>query len=276
MRILKLSSVLAAALAVGGCFQMTTIVRVNGDGSGTIDHSMLVTKAALAQLRNFAALAGAAGGPVDVGLISEDQARAMASELGPGVTYVSSEPLDTPVGRGRRSTYAFTDISQIRISQAPHTDGLAMGTAIPGGSGRITCAFSREPNGNAVVHINLPEMTPSDLPFTAPRPDQPAGAPSNPAVAQQLAMARALLAGARLSIALEPDGELVKTNAPFVQGSRVTLLDVDVDQVLANEALFTRLRGATTAEELKEALKEVPGLRMPLEREITIEFTPAK
>ena len=42
--------VLACALTSTACFQMTTVLKVNGDGSGTIDHRMVYTKAALARL----------------------------------------------------------------------------------------------------------------------------------------------------------------------------------------------------------------------------------
>ncbi len=68
----------------------------------------------------------------------------------------------------------------------------------------------------------------------------------------------------------------MKTNSRFVDGARVTLLDLDLDQLLANETVFTKLQAADTPEAIKEALQDVPGLKIPLEREITIEFTPAK
>jgi hypothetical protein len=89
-------------------------------------------------------------------------------------------------------------------------------------------------------------------------------------------MARALLAGARIVIAVEPAGELVKTSSPFVDGARVTLLDVNLDEVLANETLIAKVKAATTPEETRAALSGVPGLRIALDREVTIEFTPTK
>ena len=243
---------------------MTTVVKVNGDGSGTIDHTLLVTKAALAQLRNFAALGGGRGQPLD--LTSEDQARSMADALGPGVAYVSSEPVDTPLGEGRHAVYAFRDISQVRISQQPRADGMPI--KVDAGSGDITCVMTHEPNGNAVLHINLPEI------------NLPSGfggaATGSPGLAQQLALVRSLLAGARVSIGVEPAGQLVTTSSPYVDGGHVTLLDVNLDQVLTNEALLMKLQGSTTPAEIKAALTDVPGLKITLDREVTIEFTPAK
>jgi hypothetical protein len=269
MRTIGLASLVALCLASSACFQMTTVVKVNGDGSGTIDHALVITKAALAQLRNFAALGGGGRGqPID--LTSEDQARAMASALGPGVTYVSSTPIDTPVGQGRRALYAFTDISQLRISDQPSTDGLPTRgrSSLNSRASDFTCTLTREPNGNAVLHISLPELN-----FSGALGDAAIG---NPPAAQQLAMVRTLLAGARISIGVEPAGHLVRTNSPFVDGERVTLLDVNLDQVLGNEAVIAKLQAASTPDELKAALTDLPGLKIPLDREVTIEFTPAK
>ncbi len=259
---------MAAGLATGGCFQMTTVVTVKGDGSGTVDHTMLVSKASLAQLRQFSALAGGRGQGQTFDLLSEDQARSMAATLGPGVTYVSSEPLDTQLAEGRRTTYAFTDVTQLRISEQPSADNLPVKTpsALKADANAITCSFTKEPNGNSTLHINLPE----------PAIASAIGDAANPALAQQLAMVRALLAGAKITIAVEPAGQLVRTTSPYVDGSRVTLLDADLDQLLGNEALLTRLQSAKTPDEVRAALKDVPGLKVTLEREVTIEFTPVK
>jgi hypothetical protein len=270
MRSSCLALLAVAALASGGCFQMTTIVRVNGDGSGTVDHTMLVSKAALAQLRQFAALAGGGRGQAQhLDFISEEQARAMAETLGPGVAYVSSSPIDTPLGEGRQATYSFADITALRISSQPKTDGLPVPSSVASASGDITCTFTREPNGNSVLRILLPEATIPDALANA-------SASAGPGFSQQLALVRTMLAGARILIAVEPAGQLVRTNSPYAEGARVSLLDVNLDQLLGNEAFMTRLQEARTADEVKAALRDVPGLKLTLDREVTIEFTPAK
>jgi len=266
MRSFALAIVLGAALVSGGCFQMTTVVSVNGDGSGTIDHTMLITKAALAQLRQFAALSGGRGQSID--LVSEEQARANAATLGPGVTYVSSAPIDTPLAQGRRATYAFTDISQLHISEQPAAPaGVSVKTKdLSTDSAPITLTMTHEASGNAVLHIRLPE------------PSLPTGFGGSDAAArtQQLAMVRTLLAGARILIAVEPQGALVKTSSPYVDGQRVTLVDVDLDQLLGNDALIARLQATTSADEIRAAVKDAPGVKITLDHEVTIEFTPAK
>ncbi len=139
MRHPRLLALLFASVLCAGCFQMTTIVKLNGDGSGTIEHSMLITKAALAQIRQFSALGGRAQ---TIDFVSEDQAKKMAETLGRGVTYVSSEAIDTPVGQGRNATYAFSDINTLRISPQPEA---------PGGISVKTQAFSPRPQRNHVL-----------------------------------------------------------------------------------------------------------------------------
>lgn len=244
---------------------MATVMKVNAGGSGTIEHRMLFTTQALAQLRQLAAFGGGRGQAIDP--TSEEQAREMTAALGPGVTYVSSTPVKTPTGEGRDAVYAFTDVNQVRVAAQPSAPGgVNMRTSVISTDAEsLTFALTHEANGNAVLHINVPE--PAILEALA----------TNTAAPQQLPTIKALLAGARISLVVEPAGQLVRTNSPHVDGQRVTLLEVDLDQVLKDpDALIAKLQAAKTPEEMKAALKDVPGLKLSLEREITVEFTPAK
>ena len=51
-------------------------------------------------------------------------------------------------------------------------------------------------------------------------------------------------------------------------------MEVDLDEVLKDETLLTRLGAATTVEELKAIVRNAPGLKISLDRDITVEFTP--
>ena len=95
MRYVRLLLLASAALVTGACFQISTVLTVNTDGSGTIQQRMLFTQAALTQLRQFSAFGGGGGGSQNFDPLSEQQARDAAATLGPGVTYVSSTPINT-------------------------------------------------------------------------------------------------------------------------------------------------------------------------------------
>jgi len=265
LRSFRAALLLCGAITTSACFQMTTVLKVNGDGSGTINHRMVYTKAALAQLKSFAALGGRGGGADP---LSEQQAKDLTASIGPGVTYTSSELITTPLGQGREAIYAFTDVSQLRISTQPAAPG---GIAIktqgfstqPSASESITFSMTHDPAGNAILHIHVPE--PNYLDFFG-----------SPQAASQIGMIKTMLAGARVLLAAEPAGTLVRTSSPFVDASRVTLLDIDLDTVLADDTLLPRIQAvAATPAEAKAVLLSAKGLKINLDPEITIEFTPA-
>jgi hypothetical protein len=262
MRSHALPALLFAAMTSSACFQMTTVLKVNGDGSGTIEHRMLYSKAALAQLRQFAALGGR-GQSVDPA--SEQQARELVTSIGSGVTYVTSTPITSPIGQGREATYAFTDVSQLRISTQPAAPaGVSLrAQGLSTDAETITLSITHEANGNAVLHINVPEPN-----FIE--------ALGKPGVTGQIAMIKSVLAGAHVLLAVEPAGPVVRTSSPYVEGQRVTLLEIDLDEALKDETLLPRLQAAATLDAAKAVINGVPGIKINLDREITVEFTPAK
>jgi len=261
MRLLRLASLLAAGVSCGACFQMTTLLKVKDDGSGTIEHRMVYSTRALAQMRGLASLRGGTNGkPIDVDPLSEQQARDIVSSLGPGVSYVTSTPIETPQSKGREATYAFTDVTQLRVSTQP---AAPTGISVAGASDSVTFSLEHAANGNSVLHIHVPEPGFLD-------------ALGSPQANSQIAMVKAMLGGAHVLLQVEPTGTLVKTSSPFLDGSRVTLLEIDLDEILKDETLVPRLQAAKTREEGKAILSKASGLKINFDRDITVEFTPAK
>jgi hypothetical protein len=260
----KTLAVAVLSLSLAGCFQSSTVIHVKADGSGTIDQRTLLTEAAVDQLRTFAILGGGNADAVDP--TSEANARAMAAAIGPGVAYVSSTPVDAGSAHGRETIYSFSDITQLRVSEQPSLPGnLKLPAAAGGDTSPISFAISRTPGGNVVVRLLVPR--PSIF------PTGPNGEPQPPTL-EQITMVKQLLAGAKLTVALEPDGRLVQTSSPFADGNRVTLIDVDIDRAAADPDLAKKLQGAKTAEEAKAAINSIPGLKITLDPEITVEFAP--
>jgi len=252
---------LFGAFTSAGCFQMTTVLKVKADGSGTIDHRMVYSTRALAQMRSIRPPDG--GQPVDPA--SEAQARTLATAIGPGVFYVASTPVTTPTGQGREATYAFNDVAQLRVSTQPAAPpGVSLGApGLKAEAETVSFTMTHNPNGNAVLHIHVPEPNFLD-------------ALGSKGAASQIPMIKTLLGGAHVLLAVEPEGALVRTSSPFVDGARVTLLEVDLDEVLKDEHFIARLKEATTQDEAKAAVRAAAGVKINLDREITVEFTPPK
>jgi hypothetical protein len=266
MRRLHLALVLAATFAFGGCFQMTTVVKVSGDASGTIDQRLVFSQGAIGQLKQFAAIGGSNGKSFDP--VSEEQVRADAAKLGPGTIYVSSTAINDETGQGRATVYAFTDINQLRLSRQPSPPaGVAVRAQGMDSDGQaLTFRMAKQPNGNALLTIAVPPLSIRT---------GGAGGTTMPS-AGEIAMLKQIFSGGRLTIAVEPAGTLVRTSSAFVEGQRVTLLDVTLDELLKDETLLPRIQAAKTEDDMKAILREAPGLKINLDREIAIEFTPAR
>ena len=269
---MRTRTLIVAALAVGGfacsgCFQISSVLIVKGDGSGAIEQRLLLTSAALAQIRGLGAIGGGNGPNFDP--FSEQQARAAAASLGPGVTYVSSTPVKTPHGEGRDIRYSFTDISQLHITeQPPALGGISIAT-LGGPAEQISFKLTQEPGGNALLRIIVPRPSLAGS-------DRGQRNPGGQISLDQIAMFRQMLAGAHLSIFVEPVGQIVRTSSPYADGTRVTLIDLDLDQLLNDQTVLSRLQAALTPEEVKAILKDIPGVTVNLDPEITIEFAPQR
>jgi hypothetical protein len=75
--------------------------------------------------------------------------------------------------------------------------------------------------------------------------------------------------GLYIDISLNAGGRIIKTNAPHVDGTRVTLLQVDFDKLLADESALQKLQQAGS--ELKN-LAGIPGLKVVTDPKVAIEF----
>jgi hypothetical protein len=266
MRALAFALLLTVGLACEGCFQSATLITVNGDGSGTLQQTLLFSGAALIQMRQVAPLTGGSNKAFDP--FSEEQARQLAPSLGPNVRYVSSTPITTGEGLGRTIVYAFSDINQLRLNeQPPAPGGVTIRSKQLNTEQNIRFVLAPQPDGHVLLRILVPQ------------PPEPAksrtAAPLRPSP-EEIATMKETFAGARLSIAVRPSGEIVRTSSPWVENGTVTLIDLDFDQLAGDDGVLARLRGVGSVEEAKAALSGVPGVKIPASREVTIEFTPKK
>src|SRR5437016_10474279 len=197
MRYLRIGLMFTATAVSGGCFQMTDVLKLNGDGTGTIEHRMTFTATALKQMRQLQMIGGGRGA---FDPTSEKQARDLAVTIGTGVTYVSSGPIQTATGEGRESTYAFSDVNQLGIATQPAPpDGVSIRAGgLTTDSETIKFTLTHEPNGNAVLHIHTP-------PPTFLESIRKGAAPN------QFTMIRQMLAGAQVLLTVEPAGTIVRT-----------------------------------------------------------------
>jgi len=266
MRLRRFAGALACAAAslLAGCFQSSTLVKLNPDGSGTIEQTLSVATQATEQLKTLAAMEADKNGGTDpaTALFSVEDAKESAVRISPGVSLVSAVKIDTPGRTGLKAVYAFKDVRTLALTEMNSPVGIDMGGTLVDPT---ALAFTQLPNGHALLTIENDEP-PADL----KPPTKPAAGGSSDEEADK--MFKGMLKGLKLDLAIQV-GHLVKTNIPYVTGGTVTLLSVDFDRVLANAAALDKLDKAETLAEMKIALQGVRGIKINVEPRLTIEFT---
>ena len=257
-----------ASAALAGCFQATTLVKLNPDGSGTIEQTLTMNAQTLAQLSALSAMGnqskdGKSGGTDLSDPFSEANARAEAAKMGPGVTFVSSQKVQDGQFTGRKAVYAFADIRKLRLNEVNAPDSSSTGLSAKSDDPPMSFTFQQLGNGDGLLTINNASATHgSGLPGTG-------GSDANNPQAMQ--MMKMFLQGMKIDIAVQV-GRVVRTNVPYVHGGTVTLLNIDFDQLLADPAGFDSLQKAKTPAETRAALKNVKGVEASLDPQLTIEF----
>jgi hypothetical protein len=258
MRVIRLLAVLVVSFCVTGCINSGTLIKVKPDGSGTIEQSILMN---LASLKGLMAGLDPQGQMKENTPFSEAQLKQTADRLGKGVRFVSSTPVKEGGFEGVKAIYAFDDINQIRVDQDPNISGASdnrMSSAE--NSNPVTFTFARQ-GANSVLTVSFNEKatagtaSPDDTPI-APEAVDPA----------MMQMMKAMFQGFKVAIDLEVEGKIVKTNADYVNGSRITLLEIDMAGLLEDEAklraLQSKVKPGASIAEVKPYLKDVKGVKI--------------
>jgi hypothetical protein len=89
-----------------------------------------------------------------------------------------------------------------------------------------------------------------------------------------LEMMKPMLKGLRITIGVEVDGTVVKTNSAYAAANRVTFMDMDFGALLADQKAlkeFGEGMDGSLAQQ-KAALAKIKGMKVHLEPEMVVEF----
>jgi hypothetical protein len=252
-------ALLVFACASAGCLRSATTIDLRPDGSGTILQETAMTAQALEMMKSF----GDPTGKTPPEFFTEDAARKAAATM--GVTFVSGEPYTTADLKGYRARFSFDDITKVRMnldsSGSPLTEAEKKDPL-------FNFTFDRRP-ASSLLTIQMPQQKPGAF-GQLPGAGAAGGSDADKAqAAQAMAMMKMMMKGLFIDVSLNVNGRILKSNAPYVEGSRVTLMQIDFDKLLADEAALRKLQGATDA----KSLQGVPGLKVVSEPKVSIEFS---
>ena len=255
---------LDAALALSGCFQFRTLLHLAPDGSGTIEETVLFSDLVRSML------------PVDStqALYDEAALRARADSFGTGVRFVRVDSMAENGYTGYQAVYAFDDVNTVRL--LPST-GEGSGLSGESQSSIPALAFAYTPGRE--LRVTVPreaaaeDATPLDSAAVAAKVEEIRQQ------VQQSALLRGFMNDARLAVVVELPAPVASTNARYVEGGVLTLVDLHfgafLDLMEADPELAARLQLAETAEDREavlRALNEHEGLRFEPEETVTVTF----
>jgi hypothetical protein len=205
-----------------GCITFTNIITLKPSGSGTLETTLVMNTGVFKQIGSMM------GGEVKAeskgsGLPSPEK---LAKELSnvKGMRLVSQKAFKKEDSEGVTVVMAFDDVNQIAVSEN-----------LPGKEGKgkpedeVKFSLTKQPGGTSLLTISFPDK-PGEAVKDAAR--KPAGKPSEKPTPEAMQMISAFFKGMRVMIAVDVDGTLVRTSSPYVEGNRVTLLDIDMEQLL--------------------------------------------
>jgi len=279
----RLTLLAPVVLVLSGCITSETLIRLKADGSGTVEQIMLINVRALEEVPDM--MAGLLGGKVTSSssskktggtgpseMFDEGRLRTDVEKFGTGVRFVSAEKLTRGGMEGGRVIYAFDDINTLTIDQELPSGGLGGVAQGAAESDPLMFRLTRQPNGRSVVTVR----------FDEPRggPKAPKGTPA-PKMAKGdvpdgvKEMMETMLDGFRVAVDIEVDGAIAATSSPFVDGSRVTVLEMDLGRLVKDPdgmKALERLTPDASVSEMIPLLKDVRGVRVNASP-LTIEFT---
>jgi hypothetical protein len=265
MTVLRLVLLCVLGVAASGCINSASLIKVKPDGSGTIEQTLMVN---LAALKGLMAGMGATQGKESGGVLDEAEFKRAGERM--GVRPVSLTPVKQGGFEGAKAIYAFDDITKVRVDQDPKLAG-ATAKFSPASAGTNPIRFGLTRQGpNTVLTITVDEKVTSDA--TAKAQDAPSLDTIDPAMMQ---MIKTMFDGFRVLIDVEVDGKIIKTNADYVNGSRVTLLEVEMAGVFEDQeklkTLQSKIKPGASLSDLRPYLKDIKGVKIN-NATVTIEY----
>ncbi len=268
--LIRIAGFVVLLFTLVGCLEISTVVSVKPDGTGTVTERMLMSKSSFSEMvLRDGDKKGQSGQIPDKALLEKK-----SQEMGEGVRFVSVRPVVTKTHAGYEAIYSFRDINRLQVNSSPDNGVSADSTS------RDQSPKKKKQN----VRFSLKEGSPSRLVIMM---DQEKGASlsGSPDAAkpqqnpEQLKMATSImkqfLKGMRVYMAVDIDGSILSTNATHRKEKRITMMDVDFDKLLANPkqfASFAALGSDPSSEEMQKIMKKIPGIKLETQKEVEVSF----
>jgi hypothetical protein len=267
-RITHLLAFILSTSFFAGCLQVGTTLKVEKDGSGTINEKVLFSKTFVKMIKEFTEAFQDSGSTEEFTLFETDDIKADAKNYGENVKYVSHELVSNDNWEGYQAIYSFNDITKVQISPDPDSK-VALDDQSTDTEEEEYYFFKFVKGDTPQLIIDRP-----DIELSAETDEYDDTEETEQNNEQEDEEFLKMMEGMKVDISVEVDGEIVNTNATYVQGSKITLFEMNLTEMMKNKEVFKEFKKnePNNIEEMKQYLEKLPGLKIEVEKPITITF----
>jgi len=252
-----------------GCLKIETTLHVNKDGSGTISENVMMSRIFADMMKEFAQAFQDSASTEEFSLFKEEDIVKDADGYGKNVSYLSHDFISDENWEGYAAVYSFTDVSKIILRPDPDSK-VDVGVDVDESQvEKDYFSFDFTRGETAELKINRPEIKP-DTGLTGADEEEFTEENNDQDGEQFLKM----MEGMSIKVSVKVDGEILNTNASYVSGSDITLLQMDFDEMMKDKESFKEFtnKKPKSIEEMKEFLEKFPGMKLETGNPVTIKF----
>jgi len=251
-----------------GCLEVNTTIHLNKDGSGTLEETVLMSSQVVQMLSSFASSFDSTSADSNqFSLFNEENLISDTSKYGSGIKYVSGKDLKLNGKEGYTAIYAFNDINKLKLDQNPNSKIDMQGVEFnPDSTSDDDLYFSYVPGEltiktplNKNKNVSNTEVSSTD---------------SSSSDLKGMDEFLNLMKDMHITLKLDINGNITQTNASYRDSSEITLYDINFNGLLENpdKLKMFKKENPTNIEEIKEIMKDIPGIKVELNNEVRIKF----
>lgn len=255
-----------------GCLQVNTKVNLNEDGSGTIEETVVMKNEMIKMMQEFAVMFDSTK-TEKFEMLNEEDLISKASNFGDGVKYVSGDKFSIEGYEGYKVVYSFSDINKVKLSPSPD-DKIPFGDDLNKDEEKavddyLKFNFTKGNPSTLVVNFPKPQMEEEIKPDSAYTPIEDSTFTDE--MEQKFVE---MFDGMKIAVHFNFEDGIDETDASFVEGSVVTLMEVDFSEIVKNKDVMKNLQSSKpkTMEEFREVIGDLKGIKIEFKEQVTIKF----
>lgn len=274
--IVKLSFIVATALALSACIEERVIVKVKKDGSGIVEHHSYnnVDDAMGGFLSGLMEQEGLEGAEEAIeaktkGEFNDEYFQNFAREMGEGVKVKDYTLGSNSTGmKGYHAIYTFEDINKIAVKMRENLDE---GDSEEQLSDQKD-TFTQQPDfsmKDGVLKIKIPHQYDASASNGGSGSNDMSDVPP-----QMMGMMAAMFQGMRIAVSVEGLDSIKETNALHHDGNKIVLTDIQMDKLASDLNALQKMGdvGSLPREEMQALADATDGMDIDLQEEIVIRF----